>query len=174
MSHHTRFVAILAFLLLLGALGVLAGGLFILERAQRTLQTEKAEVAAVQAYEIAMLQLSREFESTVEERAALRSFFVPHDRIVDFLALIEGVGAKQGVTITTAALGVVEEGPVHDTLELEVRARGSRTGVLHVLETLESLPYASHVRSAHIETAGEGASLWEGIFTIIVAQHKQP
>lgn len=172
MSHHTRIVAIISFLLLTGAFAALVGGLFVLEHAERRLQEGKREIAAAQMHEIAMLQLSREFEETALDRAELDAYLLPSDGVVDFLSLIETLGVRQGVLVTTAALEVIEEGDIHATLRLEVRASGSHDGVLHVLETLESLPYASHVERVDLQTAG-ASGVWDGVFTAIVLQHRE-
>lgn len=173
MSKTTRTIAFVSGSILVMALGVLCAMVYMLEYTKRDLAEGQAEISETQLQERAIAQRSKELTDTADERAALGNFSIRGSDIIQFLALIETLGVQYGTEVETVSLDVAEIEGVFDVLQIEIKTSGTETGVLHVLKSLETLPYAAHVAYAHMQAVGlESSGEWEGNFTLLVLQQK--
>lgn len=173
--QKTKTIALISLLVSLLVAVTYSGAVFFLQTLQQKFTKQQEEIARIQTESQELSNLSRLLEETEDEREELRSYVIRQSDIIDFLALIEELGSSHGATVTTASLNVIEGNDSFGELHVSIRADGTKSAVLHVLELLETLPYKSHVSRASLtETGGQrGTSFWTGTFDVVVAKHKE-
>lgn len=127
---------------------------------------------------------------TVSLRDELDSYFIKKDEVVQFLNLVQALGADNNLETKVVSLGV-DPAPVSpdvfETVNLEIQVSGRWAGVYHFAELLELMPLKLSVSAVNLEKdfAGKAqvssdvsskkvASIaaWTGVFDISVLKLK--
>lgn len=115
-------------------------------------------------------------EDTEEEQEKLEGYFVGQDDIVGFIETIESLAGTVGLTIEITSVDVEEvgESEAYQFLKLRFDTEGLWGETTHFLALLEALPNAITIHRAvfNSKLEGEGASEWDGLFSIDVAMLK--
>ncbi len=158
-------VCVLSVLALIGFQYVLVG-----LKSDLTLQEKKVLETKTQDSRLASLE--RLIEETETERAEIAKLILTEEGVVDFLALIETLGAEQGVTLKTESLTAPESAGLYDELSISLSVKGTERSVGHMLRLFETLPYRSTVEQV-ILTKDESDGLWQGTFDLRVTKYKK-
>lgn len=170
-TSPVTFVALVFVGVVLTSYGV---ALYFLHQLSTLVEEEQQNVATIRAEEEARITLLRQADQIVHDHTTLNTYLVDDSAVVAFLESIESLGHGNGVEVTTASIDVAKDGDFTEELRLTVKVSGPYEGVRHVLELLETLPYASYAESAEMTRKGEAANLeWEGTYKVVVAKHEK-
>lgn len=173
LNTRTKIISSLALSLFVVSLVSFAGLVGLISKSDRELETYKLELAKNQSYEQEFQMLSRLVDESVEERKQIESHILKEEGVIDFLALLEALGAEQGATVKTASLEVSEPTGGFEEVSLTVSVEGSYLQVVHVLKELEMLPYQSRITNIALERQSGGEELyqWRGTFKLHVTKY---
>jgi hypothetical protein len=111
-------------------------------------------------------------ERTATDRASLSQFFIPADRVVEFIEAIEALGPQTGSTVTLSSIDDVPPGQIkgskYGLARARVEARGSWSSVMRALSLAENFPYAISVQDTRVDSGASGGSSWKAEFTLEV------
>lgn len=112
-------------------------------------------------------------ERTAIARASLSQFFIPADRVVEFIEAIEALGPQTGSIVTLSSIDDVPPGQIKESkyglARAHVEARGSWSSVMRALSLAENFPYAISVQDTRVDSEGKsGGSSWKAEFTLEV------
>jgi hypothetical protein len=103
--------------------------------------------------------LKKLVEETKEERARLASYIVADQKVINFLAEVEGIAAHKGVkpetrTIATAPIPNVT---LFEDLVVTMNLSGDLAAVKSVIQRIESLPYQLRIEQGSLRTLDANA-----------------
>lgn len=113
------------------------------------------------------------YDRTKNARDSLSNFFIPADRVVDFIEAIEALGPETGSKVTLS-IDTVDasdsEEKKNGLARANVEAVGSWTSVMRALSLAENLPYIVSVSGAHLslQIDANGVHNWKASFVIEV------
>lgn len=175
MFHRsTKVIATLGILFFLASV-VVCGAFYYMVAKQKMLYTELAvEQVQNQAHQESLKTLMDTLEATNEERTSLVSRILKDEDVIDLLALIEALGKEQGVTLTTNSLNIEPINEVFESVAISVEVHGSYEAIMHLVKTLEHLPYQSMLRKVQIDRKNEKESAeWAGALEVTVTKFKK-
>ena len=113
------------------------------------------------------------YERTKNDRDLLSDFFIPSDRVVDFIEAIESLGPQTGseVTLSIDTIDPTDsEDKKHGLARASVEVVGSWTSVMRALSLAENFPYAVSVNGArlYLQTGSNGIRNWKASFVVEV------
>lgn len=156
--HKTKFTFSVALVYLLVASLTLWLISSQVTKAGETLESRVAVIANKLAQEQKYSELVELVEKSIPTREALDEFVLTEDKTIDFLAEIESIGKRQGVTFETSALEVVEQPGLFNILVIRFVVTGNEARVFKMLEILETLPYHSELRDLSLDNSSDGDS----------------
>lgn len=114
------------------------------------------EIAARQ--EEGAKKLLKDFKDTEDSRAALVSYFVSDDKIVNFIQVLEATGPKVGAQAEIMSLDAEdstgkEKGTV-TSARIRLEVRGSWSTVLRYVMAVERLPYVVAINNLSLRNLG--------------------
>ncbi len=176
MLPSTIKTSIVTTCLLLGAVGVYGGSLYLLSIKEASVQSLIQEKVITEKREHEASALTALLENTVREREQLRAFVVTEQGVITFLEEIEEIGRERGVeTVITVSTQPLEGSSVFEHLALSVQFQGSYVSVRAFLSALETLPFQITLQSVNLDrVGGEGETLsqWRGTSTFRVTKEK--
>lgn len=172
-TKHTKIVATVALLILLGALIALGVLWYLISVSKEAFAVQQKEIAKAHVHERELASLARLVEESEEERTLLASYMLKEEDVIDFLSLLENMAKEQGVVIEIRSLNVGEIDDSFEELQVNLTAEGSYEAVHHTLRLLETLAYQSYVGSASISRKGNSNAMWLGTFTLHVVKYKE-
>lgn len=107
------------------------------------------------------------------EHTQLSEFLLTEDQTIHFLSEIETLARNANLAFSTDSLEVKPlPTPPFESVDLRLRAEGSRADVITFLNILETLPYFSRINALTL-TAKKGAQgdIWVANITLMVALH---
>jgi len=112
-------------------------------------------------------------QRTAEARGSLSQFFIPADRVVEFIEAIEALGPQTESIVTLSSINDIPpgqiEGSAYGLARAHVEVRGSWSSVMRALSLAENFPYAISVKGTRVNSVGSGAgSSWKAEFTLEV------
>ena len=109
-------------------------------------------------------------EQSSGERDQLRRYLLTEGSTVRFLTETESLAKRMGVTLITDSLSVKElPNPDFKTIDLNLRAQGTKEAVSKFLSVLETLPYYSRVNGVTFSALkNESGSDWEATIKLVV------
>ncbi len=173
MSKRTIFIATISGLTFIGCLLLLAGCLYLINRADQELNERRKAVASEEVRRSSLTSLTRLIEESTEERAAITSYIIAEDEVIDFLGLLKALGEEQGVLLTTESLEVISDKTQFEKLSVTIRVEGLYDGVTHILKMLETLPVQSSLVQVSMKRIGDDGA-WAGQFRLNITKQKTP
>lgn len=144
-QSSTKKIAIVSVLIMLVTAAVVTWLWLVVGENAKVLQKQVALIENARAT-AALQEATRELaEATAEERTTLRSFVLHENDTISFLTRIESLAEWKGLEIITDSLQIERTEGLFDTLNLNLSIVGDKTQILQMIETLESLPYHSHI-----------------------------
>ncbi len=112
-------------------------------------------------------------ERTATDRASLSQFFIPADRVVEFIESIEALGPQTGSVVNLSSIDDIPpgqiEGSKYGLARAHVEARGSWSSIMRALSLAENFPYGISVKGTRVDSGGSaGGSSWKAEFTLEV------
>lgn len=123
-------------------------------------------------------------ESTESKREKLAGYFIEENETAQFIALVEKLGAKAGVSVDVSSVGLLDEkqdkkegqNKFYDRLEISVSSKGGWEEVYHFYSLLGTMPYdvkTRNVRLVNVESKeGRPTAKWRGKFSFVVTRLK--
>ena len=178
-----------SFLVIAVAITLLVGALYAYMYWQVHVSVRKAITARDLAHNAQIFKEKQNdmmalYESTLNDRARLTTFFIPSDSSVQFIEAVEALGPQSGAKIQLSSIdaaidpgaGVGTEGGVRAQVDVE----GSWTAVYKAILLAERLPYKVVVNNILMSTALPAAGskaprVWRAAFdiqasTLVIAQ----
>ncbi len=115
--------------------------------------TVQEQVSSVEANRMQSNTSNLLYTSTAPDRAKLQSLFVSTDTVVSLIKSVEDIGSQSGSVVTIGSLDDSAE-----SVKMHVSVQGSWPSVFKALTLAETLPYASNIDQATIETSVLGTS----------------
>jgi len=112
-------------------------------------------------------------QRTIEARDSISQFFIPANRVVEFIEAIEALGPQTRSIVTLSSIDDIPpgqiDGSVYGLARAHVEARGSWSSVMRALSLAENFPYAISVKDTRVDSIGSGGeSSWKADFTLEV------
>lgn len=140
------------------------------------------EVDVVLQKEIKLRSVKSLIKDTAKEREELDSRFVADDNIVNFIEIIEDLGADSGAEVEIISVSVSDinkeitnKSDIGEFLNLDFKIEGRFAQVFHFLSMLEKLPFNIDILRANLEKISnetKNADSWNGFFSIAVVKLK--
>lgn len=166
MTPQTKRVAVVSGIILVCmcvAVG-LAVRMIIVE--SQLLSEQVAAIAVDQSQQVAFTRLQKLAQETEPDRMQLRSYYLQSQSdSINFLNYIERLASDRGLELETINPTEIERDK-QTYLSVGYNLRGSLTEVERFIETLESIPYVSQLRS--VALTQETGVLWSANITIEV------
>ncbi len=171
--HHHTFLLVLAISVTM-LVGVVYGYMYYVVRF--------SIVRAANARDIVSLEKANKdresdvralYDRTKNDRDSLVNFFIPADRVVDFIEAIEALGPQTGSKVTlnidTVDAKDSEDGK-HGLARANVEIIGSWISVMRALSLAENFPYAVSVSQTRLslQTGTSGSYNWKASFVVEV------
>ena len=170
-SRTKQFVAI-ALLYFVGSVGV---AVYVVNRtvvAGNKLEQRMELVGKSQLRQERYDDLLHILDRSADERERLGKYLLTDGTTVRFLTETEALAQKMGLSLVTDSLTVKGmPNPDFKTIEVNLRAKGSKDLVEQFLELIETLPYYSSLNSLIFTSAGAGSDSWEARITLVVGLH---
>ena len=120
------------------------------------------------------------YNDTAADRARLSGFFIPANRVVTFIEVVENLSQQSGAKVSLVSVNADNlDGLPSGTqgiVRASVSAIGSWSSVMRALKLAESLPYKISVSNVNLATSGGGSSstkaetrIWSVNFDLVVA-----
>jgi hypothetical protein len=185
---HTILYATLSALAFVGLSGVYWFSYSSIE--SQTIRTSEIlqQIAEEQSRSTHQKNLSKLLDGVRGSQAQLTNFFVPSDRVVEFIEQIESLEKLSGATvslqsITAENIADAATGTVGH-VDASVSVVGNWASVMKALQLAERLPYSIAISGVNISSAGivdaasapksaRGTQLWRMTFGIQVLSLKQ-
>jgi|GEM_PF-3225610 len=168
----TKMIAVVAVVFVFAVLAAYAVLGYGVGRLSASLMNEKRHAAQTQKELNEERALARQLPVVTRDNEALAAYFLSEDEVVGFLGSVEDLGRRIGVDASASSIEVTEGEGYAELLTLSIHASGSKAAVLHMLEILETLPYASEITSVQMTKQGAGTDIeWEGAFDLSVKKH---
>lgn len=111
-----------------------------------------------QSYKNQEQSLTDMYEKTVDDRARLRTFFVAHDEIIQYIEAIETIGKSADAEVTLSSINAddlaTSKPGTLGKFSIAVEVRGLWSSVMRVLILAETLPYKVAISNVRIDRAG--------------------
>lgn len=173
LHKKTKIVAVISGIVFLSCVTA-AAFFFHTVQGQKAIYTERnISLAQAKSDQESLRTLMHTLEETKLERESLISRILKEEDVINFLALLESLGAEHGVTLTTDSLKVEPLNETFETLLIHMGAEGTYVAVLHVLELFETLPYQVSIESTQLSNAEGGGTTWKGQFSLRVTKMKK-
>ena len=170
---RTKIVAGITGAILVVCLVVFIGFQYMLIGYKADLIVQEKKILDAKTQESRLASIEHLVSETASQRSQLTSLILTEESVVDFLALIETLGAEQGVTLETQSLDVVPANDQFEELRMSLVAQGGEKNVLNILHLLETLPYQSSVDKITLSrVSGDNkAGIWQGSFELRVTKY---
>ena len=176
-SRNTLIAASLSLAMLTGACAVFVGAWYSVERMESALYA--ARVASKQAEDerMQLAALEKLRNDTADERARLATYVVGDDQVIGYLAEVEGLAKRMGVTPTTREIATrpIEGDAQFEELVVTEFLEGSSAALRDTIKRLETMPYQTRIDSMTLaEPVGGVASAELRLIVTKRAPHKTP
>lgn len=170
-GKRTKIIATLGGAFLLVSIIVCAAFFFIVTQKKNSYQARSIERQETKARLESLDALTKTLEETKSEREFIRSRILTEEEVIDFLALIESLGRNQGGDLTTSSLTVSPLNTDFETLDIDIRVRGTYGAIMNILRQFENLPYQVAISAVNITK--EDNDVWVSTFKIKVTKFKK-
>jgi|GEM_PF-4723455 len=143
------------------------------------INSAKAYIDEVQSNLSAQAQLERTDSltrqaliDTQKERDQLDALAVSKDGAANFISAIENEGRSVGIKLEVGNVLITSKEGLFDTLSLNLQATGDFTSLSRFLKLIETIAYASSIKSVVIERKDEKSGLWTLTAAVSVPIHK--
>ena len=171
---NTKIVALTSLTFFVMCLGGLIGFSYMIEQKKETQVTFKRNVAEARARKEALTALVSIVDTSLTQRAQLRSYILEDDQVINFLSRIETLGRERGVVIKTDNLIIQPLNNAFEDLQVTISMEGQYDVLLKLIKLIEVLPYQISVTRVHMEKSGEKeGSLWKSIVEVHVTKFKK-
>lgn len=112
------------------------------------------------------------YETAADSWGKLPGYFVPKDRVVEFIEAIEGLGKQSGAEVSLSSIDADPmDGAVAGTIgsvKARIEAKGSWSAVMRALEASESLPYPIAIDGVSLSAVGDSRNgrIWALSFNL--------
>ncbi|MEY2664733.1 MAG: hypothetical protein RIT04_541 [Candidatus Parcubacteria bacterium] len=146
------------------------------------------QIAEEQSRSAHQKSLTKLLDGVRGSQAQLSSFFVPSDRVVEFIEQIESLEKLSGAVVTLQSITAenISEAATSTVgrVDASVSVVGNWASVMKALQLAERLPYSISISGVNVSSAGivdgasapkaaKGTSLWRMTFQIQVLSIKQ-
>lgn len=172
--HHHTFLLVLAITVTLLVVAVYGYMYYVVRVSIVRAATARDIVALEKANKERENDVRSLYERTKEARASLSDFFIPADRVVEFIESIEALGPQTGSEVSLRSIEDLApgkiEGKAYGLAKAEVEAIGSWTSVMRALSLAENFPYMVSITNTRLDTSigTTGSRKWKAKFTIEV------
>ncbi len=145
---NTNKYAISSFVFFVLGVGVAVVVYFVITNQGQKLEEEMKVIGTNKLVEKQLVELSEVLDQTEEDRDVLTGYLLTEGKTIKFLNEVETLARDRGLKFTTDTLEVNElSNPQFDEVELHFSAIGNKNTLIKFLDTIETLPYFSHISS---------------------------
>jgi Tfp pilus assembly protein PilO len=169
----TKLITAVSILFFVACITVSGAFLDRVAKQKEVYETKTMDRRSMIEREKGIVTLTEELEATKEERAFVASRILREDDVIDFLALIEGVGREQDVALQTSSLKVESIDTMFEALVVSIDITGTYDAVVHMVTLFEYLPYQVSLGKLRIRNESENENNWTASFEIRVTKFKK-
>lgn len=171
LSNKTKVVGTIALITCVLSVAVLCVLYYAILQKEAAYYEQVAQRALGRATDRQLASLVNLVGDTQAERTELISYVLPSDGVISFLALIEDLGAEQGLVTETKSITVEPLSKKDfESLTLTLEVRGTYERVQHMLDLIETLPYQIDINTVSIRAEG---NVWVGSFDLQVTKFSE-